>query len=324
MSAGAAPASSSSAPDPEAWFTTLPTEQQNDLRGFLQHLRAERQLSPRTVSAYLRDLQPFCAYLLAEEVTDWQRIDAQHIRVYLANRHRKGLAPRSLQRNLSSVRALFNWLILEDKLLADPSAGLKAPKAGKRLPKTLDTDATTALMQPISDDPLALRDLAMIELFYSGGLRLAELAGLNLQSLNLASGEARVLGKGNKERLVPVGRFAAEAITNWLKIRGGFAKEGEPALFVSQRGGRISHRSIQQRLARWSQQSNGRHLHPHMLRHSFATHLLESSGNLRAVQEMLGHQNISTTQIYTQVNFQHLAEVYEKAHPRSGEKKTTD
>lgn len=308
---------------PEAWISKLSTGFKNDVEGFIKYLNV-RQLSPRTISAYLRDLQPFCTYLHDEQLDNWQRIDAQHIRVYLANRHRKGLAPRSLQRNLSSVRALFNWLILEDKLLADPSAGLKAPKAGKRLPKTLDTDATAALMQPAGDDPLALRDLAMLELFYSGGLRLAELAGLDMMNLNISAGEARVLGKGNKERIVPVGRHAAEALRSWFAVRGQFAKEDEAAVFVSQRGNRISHRSIQQRLAQWSQQNNGRHLHPHMLRHSFATHLLESSGNLRAVQEMLGHQNISTTQIYTQVNFQHLAEVYEKAHPRSGEVSDSD
>jgi len=304
-----------------AWIDALPEPFGSDMQLFLRYLRTEKQLSPKTIEAYLRDLQRFCDYMTEQSMEGWRTLDAQHIRLFLAGRHRKGMSPRSLQRGLSSVRALMRWLVREDHIEADPSTGLKAPKAGKRLPKTLDVDATAALMQPTDDDPLQLRDLAMLELFYSSGLRLAELAGMNLTDLQTGDGFARVLGKGNKERIVPVGRHAASALRDWLKVRGQFATEGETAIFVSQRGNRISHRAIQQRLAQWSQRSGGRHLHPHMLRHSFATHLLESSGNLRAVQEMLGHQNISTTQIYTQVNFQHLAEVYEQAHPRSGEQK---
>jgi integrase/recombinase XerC len=236
--------------------------------------------------------------------------------------HGQGLSGRSLARLLSAWRGFFKWLGRGDAVRANPCEGVRSPKSPKHLPNALSVDETAHLLEPDEEtDPvLAARDAAMFELFYSSGLRLAELAALDCEALDSAlhEGEIRVLGKRSKARLVPVGNKAREALAAWATLRDAIAAEGEPALFVSRRGGRISHRMIQLRLARRAVQLGlPRHVHPHMLRHSFASHVLQSSGDLRAVQEMLGHASIASTQVYTHLDFQHLAKVYDLAHPRA-------
>jgi integrase/recombinase XerC len=286
---------------------------------FLQHLQHERRLSPQTRHSYQRDLQQVMAFCDQRGIKQWEHLDVHAVRQYVSWRHRHGLSGRSLQRELSALRSFFNYLLREYRVKLNPADGVAAPKSPRKLPKTLDVDQMQQLLdQDAGDDPLALRDQAMMELFYSSGLRLAELVGLNLQDVDLRDGTAEVTGKGNKTRIVPVGRYARRAIEAWLKARQAWAKEGETALFISQRGERIGRRSVQQRLQAWAvKRGLPEHLHPHKLRHSFASHMLESSGDLRAVQELLGHADISTTQIYTHLDFQHLAKVYDQAHPRA-------
>ena len=288
---------------------------------FLQSLRNERRLSPHTESAYARDLEALLAYCAAQSITDWAQIDAQHVRMFAAQCHRRGLAPRSIQRRLSAVRSLFRHLIRDGELRHDPAAGVQAPKARKRLPTTLDADTMARLLTFRGDDRLGVRDQAIMELFYSSGLRLAELLGLDLQDLDLRDRTVRVLGKGGKARIVPVGKEAAAALARWLKERTAIAAIGELAVFVGVNGRRLGPRIVQRRIARWAKlQGLPEHVHPHMFRHSFASHLLESSGDLRAVQELLGHANISTTQVYTHLDFQHLARIYDATHPRARRK----
>ena len=242
--------------------------------------------------------------------------------MFAAREHRRGLAPRSVQRRLSACRGLFRYLVREGEMRADPSGDVRAPKAKKRLPVPLDADAMARLLEFRGDDSLGVRDKAIMELFYSSGLRLAELLGLDLLDLDLRDRTVRVLGKGRKERIVPVGRHAVEALQAWLGERTKLAAVGEPAVFVGARGERLGPRIVQRRIARWARlQGLPLHVHPHMLRHSFASHLLESSQNLRAVQELLGHASISTTQVYTHLDFQHLARIYDAAHPRARRKK---
>jgi integrase/recombinase XerC len=285
---------------------------------FLQSLRNERRLSPHTESAYARDLAALLAYCSSQSVTAWEQIDAQHVRMFAAQSHRRGLAPRSVQRRLSAVRSLFRHLIRDGEMRHDPAAGVQAPKARKRLPTTLDADTMARLLTFRSDDRLGVRDKAIMELLYSSGLRLAELLGLDLQDLDLRDRTVRVLGKGGKARIVPVGKEAAAALSRWLEERTTIAAIGELAVFVGVSGRRLGPRIVQRRIARWAQlQGLPEHVHPHMFRHSFASHLLESSGDLRAVQELLGHANISTTQVYTHLDFQHLARIYDQAHPRA-------
>ncbi len=285
---------------------------------FLDHLRYERCLSGRTLEAYGSDLERLCGWLEGEGLGDWGGLDPYRIRAWVALRHRQGISGRSLQRELSSLRALFHYLLREGLVEVNPAEGIRAPKVRRRLPATLDADQLSHLLDSPAGDPLELRDLAIMELFYSSGLRLAELVGLDLGAIDPQEAVVDVVGKGDKGRRVPVGGKAMAALTTWLGVRDGVATPGEPALFVSQRGGRIRPRTIQARLRRWAlQQGAARDLHPHLLRHSFATHLLESSGDLRAVQELLGHANISTTQVYTHLDFQHLAKVYDAAHPRA-------
>lgn len=291
------------------------------LQAFLDYLHYERRLSPRTLNAYRRDLCEFIEWLHGHQHRDWARIDAQHIRHYAANRHRAGLAPKSLQRHLSAIRAWFRFLLREGKVESNPAEGVRAPKVRRNLPHTLDADQLSRLMELPGDAPLDRRDRAIMELFYSSGLRLAELVGLNVTDMQSSDGLLQVVGKGNKTRRLPVGRFARAAIDNWLQVRGQLAKGDETALFVSQRGNRLSPRAVEARLRqRAIEQGMPRHVHPHMLRHSFASHVLESSGDLRAVQELLGHADISTTQVYTHLDFQHLAQVYDQAHPRAKRK----
>jgi len=288
------------------------------LTRFLSHLRTERRLSAHTDSNYRRDLELFVAYCKQQDIEDWTRVDAQHVRMFAAAEFRRGASARTIQRRLSALRSFFEFLIREAVLKANPAVQVQAPKARKRLPQTLDVDQMSRLLSFRSDESLDVRDKAIMELFYSSGLRLSELVALNLSDIDLADRTVRVMGKGSKARVVPVGSHAAAAISRWLKERAGLAAAEEPALFVSQSGTRLGARAIQQRIARWAKrQGIGVHVHPHMFRHSFATHLLESSQDLRGVQELLGHANISTTQVYTHLDFQHLAKIYDQSHPRA-------
>jgi integrase/recombinase XerC len=290
---------------------------------FLQSLHNERRLSPHTGSAYARDLASLLDYCAEQGVASWDDLDTQHVRSFAARCHRRGLAPRSVQRRLSAVRSLFRFLVREGELKRDPSADVQAPKSRKRLPVTLDADAMARLLEFRTDDRLGLRDKAIMELFYSSGLRLAELLGLDLTDLDLRDRTVRVLGKGRKARIVPVGKHAAQALSRWLTERAAIAEIGEQAVFVGVNGRRLGPRIVQRRIGQWARrQGLPVHVHPHMFRHSFASHLLESSGDLRAVQELLGHANIGTTQVYTHLDFQHLARIYDAAHPRARRRTT--
>jgi integrase/recombinase XerC len=288
---------------------------------FLDYLAHERRLSPNTVAAYRRDLDAFATELARHDIDDPRRVDEHHVRGLITRRHRQGLGPRSIQRLLSAIRSYYRYLMREGLADANPAAAVKAPRAGKKLPATLDTDTVARLLDFEPRTPLEIRDKAMLELFYSSGLRLSELATLHWDQLDTGSGLLRVTGKGNKTRLVPIGSYAAQALEAWRRVRGNFAGFEEPSVFVSQRGQPISVRTVQARIRHWARkQGIPQQVHPHLLRHSFASHLLESSGDLRAVQELLGHADISTTQVYTHLDFQHLARVYDKAHPRAKKK----
>jgi integrase/recombinase XerC len=288
---------------------------------YLAHLRTERRLSPHTEAAYRRDLAALTAYCDGERIGNWKQLDSFHIRTFAAREHRDGLGPRSVQRRLSALRGFFNYLIREGVIKSNPAAEIRAPKAGKRLPKTLDVDQVASLLSRPASDVLARRDHAMLELLYSSGLRLAELTGLDVADLDLADRTVRVLGKGAKTRILPVGKQAIVALRAWLADRAGIAKGGA-ALFIGQGGERLGPRAIQKRIGRWATAAGlGVPLHPHLLRHSFATHLLESSRDLRGVQELLGHADISTTQVYTHLDFQHLARIYDESHPRARRRK---
>jgi integrase/recombinase XerC len=285
---------------------------------FLAHLSTERRLSPHTDSNYKRDLDRFVAYCTQQGVSDWTNVDSQHIRMFAASEFRRGASARTIQRRLSALRSFFKYLIREAVLKGNPAVDVQAPKAKKRLPQAIDADQMARLLSFRSDSTLDVRDKAIMELFYSSGLRLSELVGLNLGDVDLSDRTVRVTGKGQKARVVPVGSHAAEAVSAWLKERAGIAAIGELALFVGQNGVRIGPRTIQRRISQWAiRQGLGVHMHPHMFRHSFATHLLESSQDLRGVQELLGHANISTTQVYTHLDFQHLAKIYDRSHPRA-------
>lgn len=293
---------------------------------FLGDLENGRLLSLNTVQGYRRDLDHFQRYL-EQGAVDWVDLNPHQVREFVAQRHRKGASSRTIQRNLSAIRAFYRFLLQEKLVESNPAVGVSAPKGSRKLPSTLDVDQMAGLLNkefegnPPEDDPLSVRDLAMFELFYSSGLRLSELVNADCGAIQFDEETIQVVGKGRKERIIPVGSQALQAVQEWLPLRDQMAAVGEMALFVSQRGKRISPRTIQQRLADWARQRGiTQHVHPHLLRHSFASHILESSGNLRAVQEMLGHKNIGTTQIYTHLDFQHLAEVYDQAHPRSKQK----
>ena len=286
------------------------------------HLRTERRLSPHTTVNYARDLGAFTAFCDRQGLASWESVDNFHVRSFAAHEHRDGLGPRSIQRRLSSLRSFFNFLIREGVVTANPADEIRAPKAPRRLPKTLDTDRMARLLSPPEDDPLARRDHAMMELLYSSGLRLSELVGLDLTDLDLADRTVRVLGKGSKTRVLPIGRHAITALGSWLADRSGMARPGETAVFVGRNGRRLGVRAVQQRIDRAARRLGiDLKVHPHLFRHSFATHLLESSGDLRGVQELLGHSDISTTQVYTHLDFQHLARIYDQAHPRARRRK---
>lgn len=286
---------------------------------YLQALQHLRRGSPHSLSAARRDLDAFRAFAAEHGVETVAAVDVHLLRRYVAQRSQAGHKPASIQRYLSSIRSFYAWLMDEDLAVANPAQGLRAPRGEKRLPRTLTREQAGALAEhaPAADDALAARDRAVVELLYSSGLRLAELAALDVQDL-AAGDELRVLGKGGKTRVVPVGSEAREALAAWLRRRGDLAAADCPALFVSSRGTRLSRRAIQQRLARRAGDAGvGVPVHPHRLRHAFATHMLEGSGDLRAVQELLGHASLSSTQIYTQLDFDHLARVYRGAHPRA-------
>ncbi|WP_416421868.1 tyrosine recombinase XerC [Pseudomonas sp. App30] len=297
---------------------------QAHLDAYCAHLRSERQVSDHTLQAYRRDLDKVLAFCEKEQLASWNALDIQQLRRLVARLHQQGQSSRSLARLLSAVRGLYRYLNREGICSHDPANGLSPPKGERRLPRTLDTDRALQLLEgAVEDDFLAHRDQAMLELFYSSGLRLSELTSLNLEQLDLADGLVQVHGKGSKTRVLPVGRKAREALQQWLPLRG-LSNPADDAVFVSQQGRRLGPRAIQLRVKAAGERELGQNLHPHMLRHSFASHLLESSQDLRAVQEMLGHADIATTQIYTHLDFQHLATVYDSAHPRAKRSKDSD
>ena len=332
-----------------------PVDPEHRIDAWLRHLETERQLSPHTLSAYRRDLRSLADYAGRHSIPI-EEMDSHAVRRFAAESHRRGssrrrgLSPRSVARRLSAVRSFFAWLLRSRVIGSNPAADVQAPRPARRLPSTLDADQMASLLgpgvvgapqsgavrdggglgdnlvggrasgaaRPEERDPLLARDRAILELFYSSGLRLAELVGLNLVDLDIADRTVRVIGKGGKPRVLPVGGPALEALQAWLAIRGGMAEPAEPAIFVSKRGTRLARRTVQQRVKLWARRMGAPvGVHPHMLRHSFASHMLESSGDLRAVQELLGHASISTTQVYTHLDFQHLARIYDKAHPRA-------
>ena len=302
---------------------------------YRRYMTIERNLSAHTDSNYARDLAALIKFCDAQKIDDWSAVDSQHIRMFAAQSHAKGLAGRSIQRRLSAVRTFFEYLVHETRVqeLArdcptdpinvkqNPAADVRAPKALRRLPETLDADQMASLLEIPAGDTFVTRDRAIMELLYSSGLRLAELVGLDVTGLNLPDRTVQVLGKGKKERIVPVGKEARAALRQWLEERAALAKPGEPALFVGRTGERLGRRAVQTRVAYWARrQGVSVRVYPHLFRHSFASHLLESGGDLRGVQELLGHADIATTQIYTHLDFQHLARIYDKTHPRARRK----
>ncbi|MEV8521109.1 tyrosine recombinase XerC [Dyella marensis] len=288
------------------------------VQAWLARLAGERKASPHTVDGYRRDLDKLLRWMEAQQIDAFSRLDAHRMRGFVAAEHRAGLSPKSLQRLLSSCRSLFRQLRREGLLDNDPVAGVRGPKVHRKLPQVLDVDEATTLVESGGDGALGVRDRAMLELFYSSGLRLSELVGLRWLDLDLTQGEVRVLGKGSKTRIVPVGRHAVEALRALGEAEG---KAPETPVFRGRGGAPISPRTVQARLKQLAlAQGFAKHVHPHLLRHTFASHMLESSGDLRAVQELLGHADIATTQIYTHLDFQHLAKVYDAAHPRAKRK----
>ncbi len=288
------------------------------IQTFIRHLNYERRLSALTCKHYRRDLNSLHIYCEQIGIESWPELDVENVRSYAASLFRKGISPRSIQRQLSAARTFFRYMMREKHVKTNPVAAVRAPKSGKRLPENLDADRMAHLLNFSGKGPLVSRDRAMLELMYSSGLRLAELTDLDLGDVDIADATTRVTGKGNKDRILPVGRQALEAVTAWLQERVAMAGADETALFVSRQGTRLSPRSVQARVDYWAKrQGIATKVYPHLFRHSFATHLLESSHDLRAVQELLGHANISTTQVYTHLDFQHLAQIYDQTHPRA-------
>ncbi|MDH5516996.1 MAG: tyrosine recombinase XerC [Gammaproteobacteria bacterium] len=297
-------------------------ELQQQVSRFYQYLEAEKQYSVHTLKNYQRDITSFLDYCQQQSIADFNTLDAGHIRQFVAGRHRQGLGGRSIQRLLSALRSLFHYLNKQHLLTDNPASGVRAPKAGRKLPELLTVDQLDQLLLMPDDDILSVRDKAMMELMYACGLRLSELVSLELDQIDQQQQLLNVTGKGNKQRHIPFGKKARAALNDWLKQRQILADSDEKAVFVSQRGSRLKHSSVQQRLKKWAiQQGLDTDLYPHKLRHSFASHILESSGDIRAVQELLGHENLSTTQIYTHLDFQHLTKIYDDAHPRARKSK---
>ena len=281
-------------------------------------MATERRLSVHTITAYRRDLRALQDWCERNDVGQWDVLDHQHVRRFAAQSHARGLQGRSIQRRLAALRTFFGFLLREGALKRNPALEIPSPKASRRLPQTLDVDQMARLLALEPGDALAARDLALMELFYSSGLRLAELTSLRLRDLDLAGASVRVLGKGRKERICPVGSKAIAALRVWLAQRAALVRSGVESVFIGRHGGPLGARAVQLRVAaRARAQGLAQPVHPHLLRHSFATHLLESSRDLRGVQELLGHANISTTQVYTHLDFQHLARTYDEAHPRA-------
>lgn len=288
---------------------------------FIHHLDYERRLSPLTSKHYRRDLAALLRFCDKANIRLWSDLDSEHFRAFAAASYRSGLSAKSIQRQLSASRTFFRYLLREKYVRRNPVESVSAPKAPKRLPGNLDADRMARLLEIPGEGPIVARDRAMLELLYSSGLRLAELTNLNCGDVDKHDATVHVTGKGSKDRIVPVGRHALRALKLWDKSRVLLAAEDEKALFVSNRGTRISGRSVQARVSHWAkEQGIDANVYPHLFRHSFATHMLESSHDLRGVQELLGHSNISTTQIYTHLDFQHLAQIYDKTHPRARKK----
>ncbi|MGV3345475.1 tyrosine recombinase XerC [Enterobacteriaceae bacterium LUAb1] len=284
---------------------------------FLRYLKVERQLSPLTQKSYSDQLASLTTLADEMRITDWCSLDAAAVRGLAARSRRGGLTPASLALRLSALRSFLDWLVNQGLLKVNPARGVATPRAARHLPQDIDVDSMHRLLSIDDSNALAVRDRAMMEVMYGAGLRLAELVGINIEHLDLESGEVWVTGKGSKERRLPIGQTAVIWLEKWLVHRAFYAKD-EQAVFVSSQGRRISVRNVQKRFAEWGvKQGIASHIHPHKLRHSFATHMLESSGDLRAVQELLGHASLSTTQIYTHLDFQHLASVYDATHPRA-------
>ena len=289
------------------------------LRGYLEHLSNERRLSPHTLSNYARDIDALIALAGPARL---DLLGVHEIRRFVAQLHGRGLDGRSLARMLSAWRGFYHYLARDHGYATNPCLGIRAPKAAKKLPRSLSPDEAAQLMRVEGDGALVARDKAMLELFYSSGLRLSELTGLAVRDVSLRDATVQVTGKGSKTRIVPVGRHALEALKAWLAHREGVVPAGETALFVAKGGTRLSGRAVAQRVGHWAKRFGlAGKVHPHMLRHSFASHVLQSSGDLRAVQEMLGHASVSTTQVYTHLDFQHLAKAYDQAHPRARRRK---
>jgi integrase/recombinase XerC len=298
---------------------SLDAAKQDLLNGYLAYLGNERQYSPLTLENYARDLSQLFKAAGDVPLAD---LKSHQIRRFIAMLHGQGLGGKTLARMLSAWRGFYTYLIRDHKYSSNPCTGLRAPKSPRNLPHTLSPDEAVRLVDlPVDDDVLTLRDKAMFELLYSSGLRLAELVGLDPEALDFSDASVRVTGKGNKTRIIPLGSHAISALQQWLQQRSALAKEDEPALFINRNGARISARSVQLRMKEWGiKQGLSSNVHPHLLRHSFASHVLQSSGDLRAVQEMLGHASISTTQVYTHLDFQYLSKIYDSAHPRAKKK----
>ena len=288
---------------------------------FLSHLEVVRHLSPHTISSYKRDLTAFFTFL-KEKHDSGEEVRDHDIRGFVAQERRRDLSARSIQRALSSIRSFFNYLLDEEVVESNPAANISSPKSTQLLPKALDTDLVKRLLDFKPQGDIEIRDKAMVELLYSSGLRLSELCSLNMDSISVRERSCRVVGKGNKTRDLPVGEKAIQSLRDWFLVRKNISSDSNKALFLNKNGERISTRSVQLRLERLSKKRGLPMVNPHMLRHSFASHILESSGDLRAVQEMLGHSDIGTTQIYTKLDFQHLSKVYDDAHPRAKNRKS--
>jgi integrase/recombinase XerC len=308
-------------------------QQRDWIERFASHLTNERRMSRHTVAAYRHDLLMLRAFCDARGIRQWSALDNAQVRAYAAYEHAGGLGPRSIQRRLSAVRTFYEFLQREGCCNVNPAQDVRAPKTKKRLPTTLDTDQMGRLLEFRVHDSLSARDKAIMELFYSSGLRLSELVGLDMSAVDLADRIVRVVGKGSKTRAVPIGRFAVDALKKWLIERSALLRavkrneveaQDSPAVFIGRSGRRLSVRAVQLRVGMWARrQGLSVHVHPHMFRHSFATHLLESSSDLRGVQELLGHADIGTTQVYTHLDFQHLAKVYDASHPRARRRQRT-
>lgn len=290
---------------------TKPVEQ------FLNYLKSERQLSLNTQINYRRQLYAIIELAKTAEIFNWQDLDSSAVRLLIGRSKQVGLQARSLSLRLSALRSFCDWMVKNGLMKANPARGVLNPKVGQHLPKNIDIDEINQLLNIEYNDPLSVRDRAMLEVMYGSGLRLSELVNINCRELNLIDGEIRVIGKGNKERKLPLGRESIKWIKHWLSMRD-FLEPQDDALFISKLGRRISPRNVEKRFAEWGiKQGLSSHIHPHKLRHSFATHMLESSRDLRAVQELLGHADLSTTQVYTHLDFSHLSDVYDSAHPRA-------